>query len=109
MSKKRIRTFWIITGAVALVLVVATVYLSREAKAKEEAGYSAHILGRNSVIYLRQDPDPSSHIVTVLELGQQVFVTDISDEYAIPWAHVRAGDYEGWVPAERVGVDPPQP
>lgn len=107
MSRKTIRTLWIMTSAIAVVLLAATVYLSREAKAKEEAGYSAHIVGRNSVIYLRQDPDPTSHIVTILELGQQVFVTGMSDETAFPWAQVRAGDYEGWVPAERIGVEPP--
>jgi SH3-like domain-containing protein len=90
-----------------VVLLAATVYLSREARVKEEAGYSAHIVGRNSVIYLRQDPNPTSHIVTILELGQEVFVTDTSDEQAIPWAQVRAGDYEGWVPAERIGLGPP--
>ncbi len=107
MSRKTIRTLWIITGAIAVVLLAATMYLSQEAKAKEEAGYSAHIVGRNGVIYLRLDPDPTSHIVTILELGQQVFVTDMSDEHAIPWTQVRAGDYEGWVPAERIGVEPP--
>jgi SH3-like domain-containing protein len=107
MSRKTIRTLWIITGVFAVVLVAATVYLSREARAKEEAGYSAHIVGRNSVIYLRQDPNPTSHIVTILELGQEVFVTDMSDEQAIPWAQIRAGDYEGWVPEERIGMVPP--
>jgi SH3-like domain-containing protein len=107
MSRKMIRTLWIITGVFVVLLLAATVYLSREAAAKREAGYSAHIVGLNSVIYLRQDPDPRSHIVTILELGQQVFVTDISDEQVIPWAHVKAGDYEGWVPAERIGVEPP--
>ena len=107
MSDKRVRILWIITGVAVLILAAATVFLSREARAKEEAGYSAHIMGRNSVIFLRLEPDPRSHIVTVLELGQQVFVTRISEDHAIPWAHVRAGEYEGWVPAERVEVDPP--
>ena len=107
MSRKKIRTLWIISGVFLVLLLAATVYLSREARAKEEAGYSAHIIGRNSVIYLRLDPNPTSHIVTILELGQLVFVTDTSNEQAIPWVQVRAGDYEGWVPAERIGVGPP--
>lgn len=107
MSRKTIRSLWTIAGLFAVLLLAGTVYLSREARAKEEAGYSAHIVGLNSVIYLRQDPIPTSHIVTILELGQQVFVIDMSDGSSIPWAKVRAGDYEGWIPAERIGSGPP--
>ena len=106
MSKRAIRNLWLVTGVVAAILLVATVYLSREARIKEEAGYSATIMGLNSVIYLRQQPDPTSHIVTILELGQQVFVTEISEDSAIPWAKIRTGEFEGWVPAERIAEGP---
>jgi hypothetical protein len=107
MSTKTVRRLWVFTGLVAVFLVVVTVYLAREEKAKEEAGYSAYIVGLNSVIYLREHPDPTSYIVTILDLGQQVFVTDISDVAAVPWARVRTGSFEGWVPAERIGEQPP--
>ena len=106
MSRKTVRYLWIVTCLIAVILAAFTVYLSKEARAKEEAGYSAYIVGANSVIYLRQNPDPTSHVVTILELGQQVFVTDISDDGPIPWAQIRAGDYEGWIPAQRIGEEP---
>ena len=107
MSTKTVRRLWVFTGLVAVLLVVVTVYLAREEKAKEDEGYSAYIVGLNSVVYLREHPDPTSHIVTILDLGQRVFVTDISDEAAVPWARVRTGSFEGWVPAERIGEQPP--
>jgi Bacterial SH3 domain len=102
MSKRTIRNLWLITGVVAVILLAATLYLSREARLKEEAGYSATIMGLNSVIYLRQQPDPTSHIVTILEIGQQVFVSEISEDGVIPWAKIRTGEFEGWIPAERI-------
>jgi hypothetical protein len=107
MSKKTIRLLWLITGAAAVVLFAATVYLSREAEAKEDAGYSAFVAGLNSVIYLRQAPDPTSHIVTILEYGQQVFVLEIPEDQANPWARVRTDIHEGWLPAERMSAEPP--
>jgi len=107
MSKRAIRNLWLVTGVIAVILLAATLYLSREARIKEEAGYSATIMGLNSVIYLRKQPDPTSHIVTILELGQQVFVTEISEDGAIPWAKIRIGEFEGWVPAERITEGPP--
>ncbi len=107
MSRKTIRTLWLITGVAAVILFAVTVYLSREARAKEDAGYLAYIAGLNSVIYLRQEPNPTSHIVTILELGQQVFVIDISEDLAIPWAQVRTDNYEGWLPVERISTEPP--
>ena len=107
MSKGTIRNLWYITSIVAVILLAATLYLSREARIKEETGYSATIVGLNSVIYLRQQPDPTSHIVTILELGQQVFVTEISEDGVIPWAKIRTGEFEGWVPAERIAEGSP--
>ncbi|MFN2189452.1 MAG: SH3 domain-containing protein [Candidatus Promineifilaceae bacterium] len=98
-----VRSLWIITGAAALLMLAATLYLSHVERQQEEAGYAVEITGRNSVIYLREQPDPNSRIVTILELGQQVFVIDFNDEGVIPWAKVRSEDLEGWIPAERVG------
>jgi len=107
MSRKTIHTLWLIAGAAAVILFALTVNLSQEARAKEDAGYLAYVVGLNSVIYLRQEPDPTSHIVTILELGQQVFVIDISEDLAISWAQVRTDSYEGWLPAARISAEPP--
>ena len=104
MSKRMMRVLWILTGAAALLLLAATIHLSRQEQIREETGYAAIIEGQNSVIYLRERPDPTSHIVTILDLGQQVFVIDVDEEGVIPWAKVRAGELEGWLPAERVGI-----
>jgi hypothetical protein len=96
-----------ITAVLAMILLATTVYLSREARTKEEEGFTGYIVGLNSVIYLREEPEPASHIVTILELGQQVFITGEVDSHGLSWYQVRAGDNEGWILADRIGVDPP--
>ncbi len=101
------RRLWMITAVLAMILLATTIYLSREARAKKEEGFTGYVVGLNSVIYLREEPEPASHIVTILELGQQVFITDEADSRGLSWYQVRAGDNEGWILADRIGVDPP--
>jgi uncharacterized protein YgiM (DUF1202 family) len=109
MSRKLLRSLWLLTGITVVLLLAATIYLAREANVKQEAGYSAYIVGLKGVIYLRQQPNPSSRVVTILELGQRVFVTQSSHESGTPWAKITTGEYEGWVPAERLGETPNAP
>lgn len=101
------RPIWIITGLVALILLATTIYLSREARAKKEAGFTGYVAGLESVVYLRQEPERVSRIVTILELGQPVYVTDKMEVQENTWYFVNAGDFEGWIPSERVGMEPP--
>lgn len=109
MSKRSIRLLWILTAAAAAMLAAATFLVSQEAREKEEEGYVAYVVGTDSVIYLRENPSALAHIVTILELDQQVFVTGRTVATDDPWLQVDTGEYQGWVPAERIGRQPRPP
>lgn len=91
----------------AVVLLVFTLNLRSRALEQEAAGFSGTIGGVNSAVYLYERPSASSRIVTILDLGAPVHVSDSENDGNIDWYYVYAKGAAGWLPANRVSRDPP--
>lgn len=105
--RKRLTFLWIVTGVAAVVLVVFTLNLRSRALEQEAAGFSGTIGGVNSAVYLYERPSASSRIVTILDLGAPVHVSDSEDDGNIDWYYVNSAGAAGWLPASRVSANPP--
>ena len=107
MFKKPLTILWIITGLAVVLLLVFTLNLRSRAITQEAAGFTGVITGVNSAVYLYQQPSASAHIVTVLDLGVSVYVSDSDSSGNTNWYYVNSGEAAGWLPASRVSRDPP--
>jgi len=111
MLRKRLTILWsilwAITGLATLFLLVITLNLRSRALSQEAAGFVGTITGTNSAVYLYERPNTGSRIVTVLDLGAFVFVSDSNSAGSTQWYYVNSGEATGWLPASRVSRDPP--
>jgi hypothetical protein len=107
MLKKPLTILWIITGLAVVLLLVITLNLRSRATTQEAAGFTGTITGVNSAVYLYQQPSAGSHIITVLDLGATVYVSDSDSAGESEWYYVNTGEATGWLPASRVSRDPP--
>lgn len=109
MTSKNYRILWLLTAFAVVLLLAGTIYLSSEAREREGSGFTAYVTSAGTVVYLRQTPDYTAHIVTILEAGQMVYVTNRFENDRFTWYHATTGEHRGWIPAERLSVDPPSP
>ena len=104
---KRLTILWIITGLAAVILLVFTLNLRSRALTQEAAGFTGRITGLNSAVYLYEQPSTTSRIVTILDLGATVHVSDSDSDGSTEWYYVDSEGAAGWLPASRVSHDPP--
>jgi uncharacterized protein YgiM (DUF1202 family) len=102
MTHKSLRTLWILTGLVALVLLVATVALVFQAQAVQELRVPARITSASTPVYLRDYPSATQRILTLLNPGTQVIVVDAAARDGRNWYQVEVDEQIGWVPAANV-------
>lgn len=108
MSKKTLRVLWLLTAALALVLVFATLRLADRARAKAVLGSTVVLDGRARTIQLRDAPGESSQVVAALVRGSAVTVLASVTHEGQMWYRVQKADMTpGWVPGELVRLDPP--
>ncbi|HUS94550.1 MAG TPA: SH3 domain-containing protein [Patescibacteria group bacterium] len=107
MLRKPVTIFWIITGLAAVLLLVFTLSLRSRALVQKSAGFTGTITGVDSAVYLYEQPSASSHIITLLDLGDPVIVTDSDGEENTLWYYVNSVKANGWLPADRVSRNPP--
>ena len=107
MLRKRLTILWIITGMATVFLLVFTLNLRSRSLAQEATGFTGKITGINSAVYLYEQPNTSSRIITVLDLGAKVYVSDSERDGNTEWYYVNSGEATGWLPAGRVSHDPP--
>ena len=102
MSPRTLRTLWILTGLVALALLVATIALGIQAQTVQELRVPAQITSARTPVYLRDYPSATQRILTLLEPGTQVIVVDAAARDGRNWYQVEVDDRLGWVPAANV-------
>jgi len=107
MFKKPLTILWIITGLAVVLLLAFTLTLRTRAKTQNAAGFTGVISGVNSAVYLYEQPNTSSHIITVLDLGVSVFVSETDSSGNSQWYYVNTKEVAGWLPASRVSRNPP--
>lgn len=91
----------------AVFLLLFTLNLRSRALTQEAAGFAGTITGVNSAVYLYEQPSASSHIITVLDLGEIVYVSDSDSDGDTQWYYVNSEAATGWLLASRVSRDPP--
>jgi hypothetical protein len=106
MSKRRLTILWITTAIVAALLLGATFNVFQKSQEVQEAGFTGYVIGVNSAIYLRSLPSNAGSIVTILELGMPVHVSDSARQGNVDWYLVETATSEGWIPAERISTNP---
>ena len=107
MSKKLISRLWVLTGLVALVLLVATVSLASRATSQSDQAVTVYLTG-GRLFQLYEEPDRLSRVRSVLDYGTAVEVVDSTQDMEQQWYYVEVEDKEGWIPAESVSLEPPE-
>lgn len=107
MNGKWLKSLWGITGLAALILAIATLALFQRADQIEETGIIAYVANSGSAVFLRDQPNSNGAVLTALETGTLVRVTDSATRSNVDWYHVVAGENSGWLPASRISLDPP--
>jgi hypothetical protein len=108
VSKKWHRVLWLVTGLVALLLLVATLRLATRAQSERILGQTVYLISRGSAAMLHQEPDPGSPVVGALVHGSTVVVLDQASQGGETWYLVHKSNMApGWIPAANVSRDPP--
>lgn len=108
MSKKTLRVLWLLTAAMALILVVATLRLADRARGQAVLGSTVYLDGRARTIQLRDAPGESSGVVAALVRGSAVTVLASVTHKGQTWYRVQKADMTpGWIPGGVVRLDPP--
>ncbi len=108
MSKKLISRLWILTGLIALVLLVTTVSLTLRATSQTDQTVTAYLTGGGRLFQLYEEPNRLARVRSVLDYGAAVEVVDSAQERDQLWYYVQAEDKSGWIPAESVRLEPPE-
>lgn len=107
MSHNTYRIYWIITGICSLILLGATIVLALRTRTISSVGVTGYITTSDQSPYLRSTPSSNSHILTILESGNQVSVIDSLDRNNSTWLEIQTDEYTGWIQAEYVSHEPP--
>jgi len=108
VSKKLFSRLWILTGLVALVLLVATVSLASRAISQTDQTVTVYLTGSGRLFQLYEEPDRLARIRSVLDYGTAVDVVDSTEDGDQLWYYVEVEDKKGWIPAESVSLKPPE-
>jgi len=102
MQNKTVANLWIITGIVALGLLIATFILAYKASNLPDTGLYGTLSSSNPTIYLRAEPSGNSKIVTILERGMRVYVIDAVADQSVRWMKIESGHFSGWIPEANI-------
>ena len=108
MSKKLLSRLWILTGLVALVLLVATVSLTSRAASQADQTVTVYLTGGGRLFQLYEEPDRLARVRSVLDYGTAVEVVDSTKDMDQQWYYVEVEDKSGWIPAEYISLEPPE-
>jgi len=107
VSEKIFSRLWMVTGLGALVLVVATIGLGVKARSQANQTVTVYTVDKNIVISLYAEPSMASRIVTVLERGEPLAVTDYTNRGDQTWYHVNTKTGSGWIHANHLSLNSP--
>ena len=108
MNGRWFKGLWAITGLAALILLIATVTLFRRADQIEESGIVGYVANGGPAVFLRDQPSSSGAVLTILEPGVSVRVTDSTTRGNVDWYQVVTEENAGWLHKSRISFDPPQ-
>ncbi len=95
---------WRITAVTVLMLLIATIFLTNNARSYKESGFEGQIIGLNATVSLRRQANDHSHIVAILDNGITVYVTDSTLRNDKIWYHVETQAESGWIPEENLAI-----
>ena len=102
-----LRKIWLLTGFVAIGLLLATIALAIKAKKSDNVEIAGYVVGSGHSIYLRAQPSNESRIVTILERDRVVRITNTRTLDEQTWYYVTSETEKGWILAENISFDPP--
>jgi SH3-like domain-containing protein len=114
VSKKLFSRLWILTGLVALVLLIVTVSLASRALvlprtiSQADQTVTVYLTGGGRLFQLYEEPDRLARVRSVLEYGTAVDVVDSTEDRDQLWYYVEVEEKKGWIPAESVSLEPPE-
>ena len=98
MRKQHYSILWMITGLVAIGLIIATIVVVYQEFTLPQVVYKAKLTSPNASIYLRAEPSANSSIVTILKRESKVYVIDTVTRQDGRWMKIEFRHYSGWVP-----------
>ena len=106
MSPKTITRLWYLTGLLALLLLVGTASLAARGADLDDVGFDASLNRFGGPVVVREGPSGLDAIITILPQGSPVFVVQAVESEGRNWVLIRAGDFEGWTPADEIQMPP---
>lgn len=106
MSKKTLTRLWMVTGLVALFLVVATILVATRAKHAGMRDERVFVTSSDGWISVYEQPDRESTVVVTLANGSSVLIVDYTISRGRTWFLVsRSGAEPGWVLARDISLE----
>lgn len=93
---------WVVTGLVAVALLIATLGLAARAQTTPAGPTTAVLTSSGTPIYLRADPGLSARILAVLAPGTEVDVHPADGDPTPSWQRITVDGRTGWVPTSNV-------
>lgn len=105
MSNKICATLWKITSLAIAGLLIATFILAYQVANLPQTGLYGKLTSSDPTIYLYSEPSTGSQVVTILERGGRVYVTDIVTQQNIEWVKIRTGRFSGWLSKANIAFE----
>lgn len=107
MKNSSLKIAWLLTGIVALILLVATISLTTKTVLNASSGHTAYLTSPTQLIYLHEEPNAYSKSVAIKEHGTAVTVFQTHRGGNQTWYFVNADETSGWVTESRISTIPP--
>lgn len=106
--RRWLKTFvWIVTGSVALLLLVLTVQFAMDQAATEDVQLSARVMGNAMFVQLHEEPHVTASISTMVERYTYVTVIDAHYDGQTEWFLIEWEGEQGWTVSANLGLMDP--
>lgn len=95
-----------VTGLTIMSLIALTIALFLRANQIEEAGIIGYVTNMEAAPFLRERPGNNGPVITVLEHGTMVHITDSTSLSTGDWYFVRVDGTSGWLQAALISFEP---
>lgn len=107
MRVNTLKIAWLLTGIVALLLLITTVALMVRTVRSASHGYTAYLTSPTQLIYIHEEPSAYSKSVAIKEHGTVVTVMQTRRSGNQTWYFVSVDEASGWVSESRISSSPP--
>jgi hypothetical protein len=98
---------WIITWAVALVLLAFTIVLGITATGRAGLGVEVYLTSPTGLVHVHEEPNMYSTRVTIVSSGTMAIIRDIEPVGEVVWYFVEVETGSGWVDETRLSSESP--